>query len=155
MLEVVELSKKYDEVTVLDKVNLKIRSGEIYGLVGENGAGKTTLMKIIMTLVKKTEGIVNILGEEIELDNKNILKEVGSIVGAPVFYENWTGFEVLRFHCNYFGDISDKKINDVINLVGLEKDAKKKVKKYSLGTRQKLAIARAIVTDPLTYGQLF
>lgn len=143
-LEVNHLSKRFGEQIVLNDITLTIRQGEIYGLLGANGSGKTTLMKIMLKLLKPTEGSVKILGT----DNLSILSKVGNIIEVPVFYESITVLENLRIHCDYLNVECKKDIPKILEIVRLEGILDKKVKELSLGMKQRLAIGRAILCKP-------
>ncbi|MEE6450275.1 ATP-binding cassette domain-containing protein [Gottfriedia acidiceleris] len=148
VIEVSQLSKKFGEQEVLNNVTLSIKKGQIYGLLGANGTGKTTLMKIMLGLLKPTEGSVKILGSEVSKGNPSILSKVGNIIEIPVFYESLTVEENLNIHCDYLNENYKKDISKILEIVGLEGSLYKKVKELSLGMRQRLAIGRAILCEP-------
>lgn len=143
-----DLTKVFDGVEVVSKVNLKIRKGEIYGLLGPNGAGKTTILKLLTNLLKPTNGSIEIFNEVLTSDSYEINKRIGNIIDYPAFYEKLTGRENLQLHCEYMGYYNKKDINETLKLVGLKNVDKKGVKKYSMGMKQRLGIARAIITKP-------
>lgn len=147
-IEINHLYKKFGDHVILNDVTLTIEKGEIYGLLGANGAGKTTLMKLMLAILKPTEGSVKILGTKISETSMSILSKVGNIIEVPVFYESLTVGENLRIHCDYLNEECKKDIPRTLELVGLEGILDKKVKELSLGMKQRLAIGRAILCEP-------
>jgi ABC-2 type transport system ATP-binding protein len=149
IIEVRGLTKVINGKIILDQVDLTVKEGTIYGFLGPNGAGKTTLMKILLTLTEYESGKVIILGKELEGNREEILSEVGSIIEIPIFYENCTAKEILELHADYMKTSSCKSsIPEVLALVGLENIESKKIKNFSLGMKQRLALARALITKP-------
>ncbi|GAU77107.1 ABC transporter ATP-binding protein [Fusibacter sp. 3D3] len=148
ILKTHNLTKAFNGIEVISNVNMTIKKGEIYGFLGPNGAGKTTLMKLIMNLLKPTSGRIELFGEALTYDSYEFLKRIGSIIENPVFYDWLTGYENLELHCQYMGYHQDKSIEEALQRVALTDIKKKKVKEYSLGMKQRLAIARALVTRP-------
>lgn len=147
ILEVRNVSKKYGKKEVLRNVSFVIYSGEIVGLVGPNGAGKTTLMAIIAGLIRNYEGNIYIDGRNIK-EGSVEKKQVGCVIESPGFYPNLTGYENLKFFSKIFGNVNDSEINEVVKLLGLEKVIYQKTVKYSMGTKQRLGIAQAVLGDP-------
>lgn len=143
-----QLTKVYDGKEVVSAVNMNVKKGEIYGFLGPNGAGKTTVMKMLTNLTKPTSGGVEILGEKLTDRSYEILKRMGSIIEYPIFYEKLTASETLELHCEYMGYYDKKEIAHVLNLVKLSNTENKQVKDFSLGMKQRLGIARAIITKP-------
>lgn len=147
ILQTENLTKTYDNKTIINNLNLKIKKGEIYALLGKNGAGKTTTMCMMTKLIKKDKGEIKIFNENIE-NNNEIFKKIGTLIEYPGFYENLTGLENLR----YFQEIqtkSDKnQLEKILKIVGLHESKDKQVKKYSMGMKQRLAIATAIINTP-------
>ena len=143
VLKTNNLTKQYNKNVVLDNVNITIKKGDIYGLIGRNGAGKTTLMKIITTLASPTSGtfeLFNTCSENDELfDNK---KRVGSLIEYPAFYPNLSAYDNLKYYTIQRGIVDKNQINKVLELVNLTGTGKKKVKTFSLG------IALAILNSP-------
>lgn len=129
-------------------MNIHVKKGEIYGFVGPNGAGKSTLMKMLLNLVQANSGEIVIFGNKVIESDFEILKRIGSIIENPYFYEKLTARENLDLHCEYMGYHNKNHIKEVLECVGLLKDADKKISQYSLGMKQRLAIARAILTKP-------
>lgn len=149
VLKTNNLTKQYNKNVVLDNVNITIKKGDIYGLIGRNGAGKTTLMKTITTLASPTSGtfeLFNTCSENDELfDNK---KRVGSLIEYPAFYPNLSAYDNLKYYTIQRGIVDKNQINKVLELVNLTGTGKKKVKTFSLGMKQRLGIALAILNSP-------
>lgn len=149
VLKTNNLTKQYNKNVVLDNVNITIKKGDIYGLIGRNGAGKTTLMKIITTLASPASGtfeLFNTSSENDELfDNK---KRVGSLIEYPAFYPNLSAYDNLKYYTIQRGIVDKNQINKVLELVNLTGTGKKKVKTFSLGMKQRLGIALAILNSP-------
>lgn len=148
ILKINNLTKIYNNNKVIDNVNMRIKKGEIYGFLGPNGAGKSTIMKIILNLVKPTEGEVLVFDKDSNKDNFDILKRIGSLIESPYFYDKLTARENLNLHCEYMGYHNKERIKEVLDFVGLHNIEKKRVCNFSLGMKQRLAIARAIITQP-------
>lgn len=142
----VSLSKKGQKI--LDNISFSVEKGSIYGFLGPNGAGKTTLMKVLLNLFHADEGIVEVLGNDITEKSYSYLKSIGSIIETPVFYDNFTVEKNLQIHCDYLGIYDSKKIEQKLKLVGLLSAKNKKAKELSLGMKQRLAIARALIVEP-------
>jgi ABC-2 type transport system ATP-binding protein len=148
VLKISNVSKVYGKQKVLDKVDLVINAGEIIGLVGPNGAGKTTLMKIITGLVKKYHGEVYIKGENIKSIKRSTTKRIGCVIETPGFYPDLTGYENLLFFAAVSGLEDKKEIDEIIKKLGIEDYTDKKVKQYSLGMKQRLGVAQAVLAYP-------
>ncbi len=147
-IEVHDLCKVIDNQFILSNVNMKVKKGEIYGFLGANGAGKTTFMKVLFHILKPTSGTINLLGEQ-ELDSSNkVFSRIGSIIEIPVFYQNLTARQNLELHCDYMGINYKANIENSLQMAGVSNTGDKKVKNFSLGMKQRLAIARAILTNP-------
>ena len=131
---------------VVSNCSLKIKEGSIYGLLGANGAGKTTIFKMLSGLILPTTGEAKIFGLDIVKSRTEIQSKIGTMIDTPVFYENLSAFENLKLHLAYMDKSSD--VGTVLKMVGLDDSNKRAVSKYSLGMRQRLAIARAIVHKP-------
>ncbi len=143
-----QLTKVYEGKEVVSAVNMNVKKGEIYGFLGPNGAGKTTVMKMLTNLTKPTSGDVEIFGEKLTDRSYEILKRMGTIIEYPIFYEKLTAKETLELHCEYMGYYDKKEIAHVLSLVKLSNTEEKRVKDFSLGMKQRLGIARAIITKP-------
>ncbi|MCK8817604.1 ABC transporter ATP-binding protein [Natroniella sulfidigena] len=148
VLEVANLSKTFDQKKVVSNVSFKVRAGDIFGFLGPNGAGKTTIIRMILGLINLDSGIVKINGYDIKEDFNSAIKNVGSIVETPSFYDYLSGYDNLTQIANLHSDISATRINEVFKIVDLKNRAKDKVKTYSLGMKQRLGIARALLNKP-------
>lgn len=126
-IEIVNLSKEIENQVILKGVNMKIKKGEIYGLLGANGAGKTTLMKTIFNIIKPSEGKVILIGEKVTNEKNDIFKRIGSIIEIPIFYQAMTVMENLNLHCDYVDPAYKSEINAMLSLVGLENVGLKKL----------------------------
>lgn len=149
VLNVNNVKKTYKERVALDSTSFSISQGEIFGLIGPNGAGKTTLLKLITGLAKPDEGSVLINGYDIKKSFTDAIEEVGAIIEEPKFYERLSGYANLSFFASlYKKKISKEEILKLAKLVGLEKRINDKVKTYSLGMKQRLGIAQALLNSP-------
>lgn len=148
ILQTNHLTKTIGGKELVSNVNLHIRKGEIYGFLGPNGAGKTTVMKIITNLWKPTDGKVEIFGETLTPQSYEVLKRMGSIIEFPTFYDHMTGYENLKLHSEYMGYYNHGSIENALDMLDLTKAAGKPVKNYSLGMKERLGIARAILCKP-------
>lgn len=148
IMETVDLRKAYKGNVVVNDVNIHIPKGAIYGFVGPNGAGKSTVMKMILNLVKPDAGEVRLFGEKVTDHSYELLKKVGSIIENPYFYDRMTARQNLELHCEYMGFHNKERIDEVLHLVDLQNVGGKQVRHYSLGMKQRLAIARAILARP-------
>lgn len=144
-VEVNDIEKSYGLTKVISHCSFKIYEGEIYGLLGINGAGKTTLMKMLLGLQKVDRGSIYVLGKEVS-SNTEYLSDIGSVIENPAFYEHLDASELLSMHLSYMQKKAD--ISEVLHLVGLENADKKRISEYSLGMRQRLGLARAIIHHP-------
>lgn len=143
-----KITKKFGNKMILKDVSFEMHAGDILGFIGPNGSGKTTTIKLILGLQNITSGTVTINGYDIERDFVNAIKRVGAIVENPDLYMNLTGKENLKLIANYYDGIDEKRIDEVVKLTGLEKRINDKVSKYSLGMRQRLGIAQALINHP-------
>ena len=142
------LTKQYGTQVVVNKLNMNVKKGEIYALLGRNGAGKTTTLRMIMGLLKPTSGEVRIFGEKLNTNNSKVFQRIGALIEAPSFYENLTAQENLELIASLRGIHNENAINNSLILVGLESENKKKVEKFSLGMKQRLGIALALMHEP-------
>ncbi|MBT2216839.1 ABC transporter ATP-binding protein [Virgibacillus dakarensis] len=142
------LSKSYGAGEVVSNVNMNVKRGEIYGFLGPNGAGKSTLMKILLGLVKPTDGEIELFGERLLINSTEHLKRIGHLIETPVFYEKLTAKQNLELHGEYMGYYNTQMVREALELVQLSGVDNKPVKQFSLGMRQRLGIARAISTRP-------
>lgn len=143
-----QLTKKYGKQTVVNEVNLHVKKGRIYGLLGRNGAGKTTIMKMILGLTSSTSGNVEVFGQSIVGKEKRIYPRIGAIIETPGFYPNLTGTENLEIFAKLRGTAAPNAVKNALEIVGLSYKDKKLFSKYSLGMKQRLGIANAILHDP-------
>lgn len=148
ILQTDHLTKRIDGKEIVTDVNLHIKKGEIYGFLGPNGAGKTTVMKMLTNLWKPTEGRIELFGETLTTQSYEMLKRIGSIIEFPVFYDHMTGYDNLKMHCEYMGYYHHGSIENALDMLELSEAAKKPVKNYSLGMKERLGIARAILCRP-------
>lgn len=142
-----QLTKKYKSFTAVDNVSLKIQKGSIYGFLGPNGAGKSTTMKMLLGLTAPTNGSFTIDGKQFPGDRLSILKEVGSFIESPSFYANLTGEENLDIIRRILG-LPRSSVRDALELVGLTEFGSRLAKKYSLGMKQRLGLAGAMLGRP-------
>lgn len=148
ILQTNHLTKKIDGKELVRDVGIHVKKGEIYGFLGPNGAGKTTVMKMITNLWKPTEGTVELFGQTLENTSYEVFKRMGSIIEFPTFYEQMSGRDNLKLHCEYMGYYSKDSLSEALNMLELAEAADKPVKRYSLGMKQRLGIARAILCRP-------
>ena len=148
ILKTNDLTKTIDGKELVKNVNMHVKEGEIYGFLGPNGAGKTTVMKMITNLWKPTEGTVELFGKSITPASYEFLRRMGSIIEFPTFYEHLSGKENLRLHREYMGYYHPGSVENALEMLELTEAANTPVKKYSLGMKQRLGIARAILCKP-------
>jgi ABC-2 type transport system ATP-binding protein len=148
VLKTSNLSKLFKDKAAVKDVSINVKKGEIYGLLGPNGAGKTTMMRLITNLIKPTTGEIEIFGEKLTNKSYEIFKRMGAIIEYPAFYDKLNARENLELHLEYMGYYDKSAIDKTFKLVELENTGDKKVKDFSLGMKQRLGIARAIVTRP-------
>lgn len=148
ILETKNLTKKYRNTLALDNVNIKLEKGNVYGFIGQNGAGKTSLIRLITGLSFKTSGELYLFGENGEKKLQEQRKRIGCMVETPALYPNMTAYQNLEIQRMQRGIPDKKVIKDTLQLVGLEDTGKKAVRNFSLGMRQRLGIALALINDP-------
>ncbi|ATF13790.1 ABC transporter ATP-binding protein [Brevibacillus brevis X23] len=141
------LSKRYGGVYSVQRVNLVVGEGEVYGFLGPNGAGKSTTLKMLLGLVKPSEGSVSVFGKDFSRNRLEILSQTGSLIEAPSYYGHLTGLENMRV-MQRLRDVPDKHVEKALQIVRLEKQKNKKVDQYSLGMKQRLGIAMALLHFP-------
>lgn len=142
-----ELTKKYKKHTSVDGLNLRIERGQIYGFLGPNGAGKTTTIRMLLGLIKPTKGNIEIFGQNLNKNRLQILQRIGSLVESPTYYGNLTGLENLEA-VRRLRDLPEKRVSEVLEIVRLTKVANRLTKEYSLGMKQRLGIAVALLSNP-------
>lgn len=148
VIETQNLTKQYGAQKSVADLNIHVKKGRIYGLLGRNGAGKTTTMKMLLGLTAPTSGKIKIWGKALPGNEKKLLPRIGSLIESPGFYPNLTGTENLRIFAALRGVPSRHALEDALNLVGLPYKDKKLFSQYSLGMKQRLAIALAVMHDP-------
>ena len=147
MIKVENVSLKIKKDMILRDINVEFEHGKIHGIIGRNGSGKTMLMKCICGFIKPTEGEITVAGKKIGIDC-DFPESVGVIIETPEFIPYYTGFKNLKLLADIRHKITDEDIRKSIELVGLDPKLKKSVKKYSLGMRQRLGLAQAIMENP-------
>lgn len=148
ILKIDQLTKKYKDKIALDHVSFEIEKGKIYGFIGENGAGKTTTIRSITGLTTIDEGTVELFGRSDQKGLEQARKQMGCLVESPILSLNNTAFENLKMQQILFGQKDDKKIGTLLERVGLGDVKNKKVKDFSLGMKQRLGIAIALINNP-------
>ena len=147
VLQTNNITKKYKDFVALDSASITIHKGDIYGLIGRNGAGKTTLMKLVTTLTTKSGGSFSLFGNEDELIESK--RRIGCLIESPAFFENLTAYQNLKYYSIQKGIVDEEQINKVLKVVDLYKEKNKKFKKFSLGMKQRLGIAFALLDNPV------
>lgn len=142
-----KLSKKYGDTYRVKDIDLFVKKGDIYGFLGPNGAGKSTTLKMLLGLVKPTSGTFKIFDQEFESNRSSILKEVGSLIESPSYYGHLSGIENMRV-MQRLREVPDKNVAEALRIVRLENQKDKKVSHYSLGMKQRLGIAMALLAFP-------
>lgn len=148
IIEINGLKKTYGDFQAVKDVSFKVKKGEIFGFLGPNGAGKTTAMKIMTGLIKPDSGDVKILGHSILDEFEQAMKNVGCIIETAESYSYLTAFENLKQFSRYYKNVDNKRIEEVLELVGLLKYKNEKPRKFSLGMKQRLGIAAALLSRP-------
>lgn len=148
ILQTYNLTRKYGTTAVVDNINMNIKKGEIYGFLGRNGAGKTTTLRMIMGLISPTKGEYELFGKK--MGDREVFGRIGAIIETPGFYPNLTARENLDIHRRLMGIPNKEYVDEALQIVGLTNYdiKKKKVKKYSLGMKQRLGVARALLHKP-------
>lgn len=142
VLTINNLTKKYKGKAAINNVTFNIKKGEVIGIVGPNGAGKTTLMKIIVNIIRKYKGDV------IFSESNTGKRRIGCIIEYPSFYPNLSGLDNLRYFAEFSGGYNENDVNDIIHMLNIGGFINKKVKNYSLGMKQRLGIAQALLNSP-------
>ena len=148
VLDVSNLTKKYGDRVAVDNVSFQVFEGEIFGLIGPNGAGKTSIIRMITGLAKPTTGSVFICGKNIAKDFEKAISNVGGIIENPELYSYMSGMDNLKFYASLYPNVTKEKIREVVSLVGMEKRIYDKVRTYSLGMKQRVGIAQALLNNP-------
>ena len=148
IIKATNLQKYFGKKHIIKGINLNIEKGDIYGFLGPNGAGKTTTIRMLLGLIKKNEGEIFINGYNLDKDFKKAVDKVGAVVETPMFYENYSGYDNLKLMANLYNNVSKNRIYDLVEMVGLTNRINDKIRKYSLGMKQRLGIARALLNKP-------
>lgn len=149
IIEIHSLSKQFREVKAVDNLSLNVFKGDVFGFLGPNGAGKSTTIRMLLTLITPTEGSIKIFNQDIKTHKLEILKRIGAIIEKPDFYGYLSAYKNLELLGRLSNtDVSNKRIMELLELVGLNKRYKSKVKTFSHGMKQRLGIAQALLHDP-------
>lgn len=147
VLEIKNVSKSFGRTKIIDNLTFSVNSGEIFGFLGPNGAGKTTTMKMVLGFIPFSEGDICINGYSIKKDFEKAMQNVGGIIENPDLYEYMTGYENLKLVARIY-KVDKKRIDEIVDIVGLKEKIKLKVKKYSLGMKQRMSVALALIRNP-------
>lgn len=148
-LEVKNLTKRIKGRNIVDDVSFTVEKGEIFGLLGPNGAGKTTIIRMIVSLINRTNGKVVVNNHDLDSDFSKAMSSIGAIVENPEFYKYMSGYKNLKHYARMaIEEVPEERFQEVIKLVGLENAIHQKVKTYSLGMRQRLGVAQALLHNP-------
>ena len=148
VLKISNLSKSFGKKKIIDDISLEVYPGEIFGFLGPNGAGKTTTIKMIMGFLNIDEGEILINGISHKDDYEKAMSYIGGIVENPEMYKDLSGYTNLKMYARLHDDVTDERIDEVVTLVGMQKRIKDKVKKYSLGMKQRVGLAQSILHKP-------
>ncbi len=148
ILQVTGLCKHYNKIKAVDNVNMSLAQGDIYGFLGQNGAGKTTTIRMMMGLIQPSSGHVELFGERIKPGRNGVFGKVGSVIEYPGFYSNLTALENLEIHRLMMGVKRPEALEEALHTVGLWEVRNRKAAQFSLGMKQRLGIARAILHSP-------
>ncbi|HVM88865.1 MAG TPA: ABC transporter ATP-binding protein [Puia sp.] len=149
VIKVSHLSKCFGDLVAVDDLSFSVNKGDVYGFLGQNGAGKSTTIRMMLTLIEPSEGDIEIFGMKLHSHRKEILKKTGAVIERPDLYKYLTAYENISLFAKMSGlSISGKKLMEQLDQVGLADRAHSKVKTYSLGMKQRLGIAVALVNDP-------
>ncbi|MDR0169799.1 ABC transporter ATP-binding protein [Bacillus paranthracis] len=148
ILSVRDVKKVIGKKTIVENISFDVKQGEVFGFLGPNGAGKTTTIRMLVGLIKETEGTISIGGYSIKENFREAMRQIGSIVENPELYTYLTGWENLKQFARMLGGISDERIIEIAHMVHLDDRIHDKVKTYSLGMKQRLGIAQALLGNP-------
>ncbi|QOW29994.1 ABC transporter ATP-binding protein [Bacillus cereus] len=148
ILSVRDVKKVIGKKTIVENISFDVKQGEVFGFLGPNGAGKTTTIRMLVGLIKETEGTISIGGYSIKENFREAMRQIGSIVENPELYTYLTGWENLKQFARMLGGISDERIIEIAHMVHLDERIHDKVKTYSLGMKQRLGIAQALLGNP-------
>jgi len=148
MINITNLTKRFGAFTAVEDLNIKIQTGELYGILGPNGAGKTTVVRILCGALRPTKGSITVNGLDILENSLEVKATLGYLPEEPNFYERLGAKELLRFFGRLYGVDNEERIDELLEMVGLYERADSKISTFSKGMRQRLAIARALLHDP-------
>ncbi|WP_102399381.1 MULTISPECIES: ABC transporter ATP-binding protein [Haloimpatiens] len=148
VLELKDVHKSFGKTEIIKGISFDVKEGEIYGFLGANGAGKTTTIRMIVGLIKPTSGNIYINGYDVQKDFVKAISSVGCIVENPDMYLDFTGRENLNMFAKLYGNVKKERIDEVIEIIGLKDRIDDKVKKYSLGMKQRLGLGQALLPNP-------
>ncbi|PFA15693.1 ABC transporter ATP-binding protein [Bacillus cereus] len=148
IVKVDRLTKRIGSKTLVENISFEVKKGEVVGLLGPNGAGKTTLMRMMVGMIRMTEGEVWIDGQSVKQEFESTAAKVGAVIENPEFYPFLSGYENLTYFGRMNGNVTEERIDEVVQLLGMGQVINRKVKAYSLGMRQRLGIAQALVHNP-------
>lgn len=148
VLEIKNLCKSYGKRKIINDLNMTVFKGDVYGFLGANGEGKTTTIRMITSLIRSDYGEILINEKSVIKDRDQAIKNIGAMVEAPKFYENLSGYENLKLMAKLIDGTSDKDIDKLLELVGLKDRSKDKFASYSMGMKQRLGIANALLGNP-------
>lgn len=148
IVRVEQLTKRIGSKTLVENISFEVKKGEVVGLLGPNGAGKTTLMRMMVGMISMTEGEVWIDGQSVKQEFEGTAMKIGAVIENPEFYPFLSGYENLTYFGRMHGNVTEERIDEVVQLLGMGQVIDRKVKAYSLGMRQRLGIAQALVHNP-------
>ncbi|MTI69716.1 MAG: ABC transporter ATP-binding protein [Firmicutes bacterium] len=148
MIEIKKLNKSFKDKLIIDKLNLEVKKGDIFGFLGPNGSGKTTTIRMLLNLIYPDDGTIKINGYNIKKDFDKVVDNIGAIVENPKFYPYLSARKNLKLMANLISNLSNDRVNEVLKTVGLYNRADDKVNTYSLGMKQRLGIANALLNKP-------
>ncbi|PFE05307.1 ABC transporter ATP-binding protein [Bacillus cereus] len=148
IVRVEQLTKRIGSKTLVENISFEVKKGEVVGLLGPNGAGKTTLMRMMVGMISMTEGEVWIDGQSVKQEFEGTAMKIGAVIENPEFYPFLSGYENLTYFGRMHGNVTEERIDEVVQLLGMGQVINRKVKAYSLGMRQRLGIAQALVHNP-------
>ena len=148
LLEIKKLCKSYGKRKIINNLNMTVFKGDVYGFLGANGEGKTTTIRMITSLIRSDSGEILINEKSVIKNRDQAIKNIGAMVEAPKFYENLSGYENLKLMAKLIDGTSDKDIDKLLELVGLKDRGKDKFASYSMGMKQRLGIANALLGNP-------
>jgi ABC-type multidrug transport system ATPase subunit len=149
IIKVDNLSKQYHEVNAVNDISFTVNTGDIYGFLGQNGAGKSTTIRMLLTLIAPTAGTIELFGKNLHANRKEVLQQIGAVIEKPDLYKYLTGYENLSLFARMSGvKVTQKKLTEQLEQVGLTERAHSKVRTYSQGMKQRLGIAIALIHDP-------